>query len=444
MGNPMRIWCGVISLLLSVLATSPARAQDWTERNKGKLRPLARFHHDMVYDSVRQRTIMFGGFNNQAGFLDDTWEWDGNAWTQLKPGTRPPARAAHTMAYDSARQRVVLFGGTGMKGILSDTWEWDGTTWSLRAPVTIPPAAIMCDMAYNPVRKRTVFFGSNGDTWEWDGINWVKRQPVTNPAGRLVYAMAYDAARQRTVMFGGSHGTVGWSNEFWEWDGVNWTQRKQAVSPSGRHSHEMAYDAARKRIVLFAGDSFTWWQDDTWEWDGTNWTQRQPATHPSKRIDHRMVYDASRQRVVLFGGLNLVSHSHDDTWEYGFPAVLVPSGAARPGTTVGLDLTAANDAGLGYQTGSSLGTGPITLGTRKIYLGPDPLLAISVGGWWPSIFSGYQGVLDKRGQAQATIDIPNYPRLVGTRLHTAFVTLDPKAPSGIRSISNTETIVVNR
>jgi hypothetical protein len=442
MRSPISVWCVVLSLLAAVLAIPCLGAQDWSERNKGKLRPPARSNHAMVYDSVRKRVVLFGGYHVYTGFFNDIWEWDGSAWTQLKPGVSPPVRGAHAMAYDSARQRVVLFGGTGLKGMLADTWEWDGITWTQRTPATNPPATGMFAMAYDPVRKRTVYFAGNGDTWEWDGINWTKRQPATIPAGRSNYAMVYDAARGRIVMFGGSHGITAWSNELWEWDGTNWRQRKPAVSPPGRYSHAMAYDAARRKIVLFGGDSMAWWQNDTWEWDGSNWGQRWPVTNPSKRVDHTMVYDASRFRVVLFGGMNLGGIGTNDTWEYGFPATLVLTGASRIGTTVSLALTAAEDGGLGYQVGSSMGTGPIPIDYRLIGLSPDVLLGVSVSDLWPWIFSGYRGVLDSRGQAQAAIHIPNLPPLVGTRIHTAFVTLDPQAPSGIKSIGNTVSFVI--
>jgi hypothetical protein len=62
---------------------------------------------------------------------------------------------------------------------------------------------------------------------------------------------------------------------------------------------------------------------------------------------------------------------------------------------------------------------------------------VSTSGGWPSVFWGYQGVMDAKGESQAAIHIPSIPALIGVRLHTAFVTLDPQAPSGIRSISNT-------
>ena len=117
--------------------------------------------------------------------------------------------------------------------------------------------------------------------------------------------------------------------------------------------------------------------------------------------------------------------------------MLTGSGSTRRGGTVALLLEAPTDASLSFQLGSSYGTGPLWLGTRWVFLSPDSLLAVSVNGLWPSVFQGYRGVLDIRGQATAQINIPRLQALIGTRIHTAFITLDPAAPSGIRSISNT-------
>jgi len=117
--------------------------------------------------------------------------------------------------------------------------------------------------------------------------------------------------------------------------------------------------------------------------------------------------------------------------------VLEGKGTPRPGGTVGFTLTATNDVGRQFHLGTSLGTGPIPIDTRQIDLSPDNLLLVTVNNYWPSVFSGYRGVIDSKGQAQAAIHIPNLPALIGTRIHTAFVTLDSAAPSGIRSISNT-------
>ena len=71
---------------------------------------------------------MFGGIGATTT-LDDTWIWDGAAWTQQQTDAGPPARAAATSAAN--HQEVVLFGGQDPNGVLlGDTWTWNGTSWT--------------------------------------------------------------------------------------------------------------------------------------------------------------------------------------------------------------------------------------------------------------------------------------------------------------------------
>lgn len=123
-------------------------------------------------------------------------------------------------------------------------------------------------------------------------------------------------------------------------------------------------------------------------------------------------------------------------------AVITLSGSGKPGTTVNLDLTAPTEPGKPYQVGSSLGTGPIPIGTRQIGLSPDGMLVASVGGLLPSVFVSYTGLLDAAGKGQASLVIPNIPALKGVRVHSAFVTVDGTAPQGISLISPTETLTI--
>jgi len=125
-------------------------------------------------------------------------------------------------------------------------------------------------------------------------------------------------------------------------------------------------------------------------------------------------------------------------------AVLTGSGTPRPGNTIDLDILAPADAGLPYQLATSLSTGPIVLGNRQIGLGPDDLLVVSIFGYLPSVFVNYAAILDANGKAKAKINLLNSPALVGLRLHSAFVTLHPSSPFGIRSISNTFSFSVQR
>ena len=117
-------------------------------------------------------------------------------------------------------------------------------------------------------------------------------------------------------------------------------------------------------------------------------------------------------------------------------------GVARPGLSVRLDLKASDSRGLPYQFGSSFGTGPIPVGARTIGLSADPLLVISVGGLLPGVFRDYAGQVDSQGEAHAAIQIPNHQGLVGLTLHSAAVTLDPRMPFGLRTITNTTSFLI--
>ncbi|WP_437639501.1 Kelch repeat-containing protein [Sorangium sp. So ce854] len=368
--------------------------------------PSARADHAMAYDAARQRVVLFGGFAGGAS-RDDTWSWDGRTWTQVTPAGRSPApRHAHAMAYDAARRRIVLFGGSRVPNAgVDDTWEWDGTAWTEIAPAgsSRPSPRFASAMAYDAARERAVLYGgarynassqgvsSLGDTWEWDGTTWTERRPAgsspSSPPWRARHAMAYDAAQGRIVLHDGGSGVWEWDGaawterttagsspssrdnamvydvardrvvlvdygETWLWDGTGWTERAFAdASPGGRYGPAMAYDAGRGRVVLFGSDSAndTWewdgttWTEratasspargakivydagrgrtflhgwgETWEWDGAEWTELTPASSPPTRSRHAMAYDVARRRTVLFGG-EFADQARGDTWEW--------------------------------------------------------------------------------------------------------------------------------
>ncbi|MCY2956236.1 MAG: hypothetical protein NT107_04280 [Planctomycetota bacterium] len=45
----------------------------------------------MAYDSGRNRTVLFGGYNNGIGFIGDTWEWNGVSASAYATGCGSPA-----------------------------------------------------------------------------------------------------------------------------------------------------------------------------------------------------------------------------------------------------------------------------------------------------------------------------------------------------------------
>ncbi len=294
--------------------------RSWIERTSA-LSPIPRFGHAMAYDAARGRVVLFGGYDFVTGqFLDDLWEWDGNTWAAASFATGPSPRFGHGLVYDSQRQRVVLFGGAGETSVLADTWEWDGTDWTLRMPATSPPQREFGALAYDSARGRTVLFGGFdgavylGDTWEWDGIDWVERAPVTSPPGRTWHMLSFDDARGRTILFGGYDGITPY-NDTWEWDGSAWLYTSAAGGPTPRVVTSMVFDRARNRTMLFGGYDGRAALGDTWEWDGVAWAAKTPATSPPARSNHAVSFDDARGRMVLFAGY-AGGPFFADTWEW--------------------------------------------------------------------------------------------------------------------------------
>jgi len=137
----------------------------------------------MVYDARRGRVVVFGGMGVAAPGqrpppLGDTWEFDGQRWTQLRV-TGPSARFSAGAAYDSRSGRVIIFGGLDATGFVGDTWAWNGRAWT-KVSDTGPEPRGMGYLAYDKARDRVVLFGGrkgypNGDlndTWELVGSTW--------------------------------------------------------------------------------------------------------------------------------------------------------------------------------------------------------------------------------------------------------------------------------
>lgn len=97
--------------------------------------PPPRYRHSMTFDSDAGVIILFGGLpaGRSDTSFEDTWIWDGQQWKEIKMAG-PTKRNSHVMAYDPVRRRTVLYGGGFWDGkvgtIYDDTWEWDGKQWT--------------------------------------------------------------------------------------------------------------------------------------------------------------------------------------------------------------------------------------------------------------------------------------------------------------------------
>src|SRR5262249_23454566 len=152
--------------------------------------------------------VLFGGNNGSLIAAAETWEWDGTNWTQITPINIPPGRWFSAMSYDSLHQRTIMFGGFGGLGstrVLADTWEWDGVNWLQRTSLVSPSKRRSHAMSYDAVRARTVLFGGvndgylpTGDTWEWDGVSWNQVATPVSPSARIDHTLVFDSIRGRS------------------------------------------------------------------------------------------------------------------------------------------------------------------------------------------------------------------------------------------------------
>lgn len=175
----------------------------------------------MVYDSARDKIVLFGGTG--LSLNNDTWEWSGEdrRWMQIVTKNSPIGRYGHAMVYDSNRERVVLYGGTTNTDVLGDTWEFDGNDW-LRIQIDGPGTRRFPKMVYDSARKKTVLFSGlpsseyvfAGDTWEYDGEKWepINVETIQDDSG----SMAYDPIRNVIVLFTGFYGWNEEIGETWE------------------------------------------------------------------------------------------------------------------------------------------------------------------------------------------------------------------------------------
>jgi N-acetylneuraminic acid mutarotase len=96
---------------------------------------------------LHDKAVLFGGGTLGPNYILETWEWDGGAWTERKV-EGPSARSTPMMA--ALQGKIVLFGGVvirsgSMYEELADTWEWDGNTWTERnvsGPIGVSDAAM--------------------------------------------------------------------------------------------------------------------------------------------------------------------------------------------------------------------------------------------------------------------------------------------------------------
>ena len=200
------------------LGPSPA----WTQLAPTGTKPAARHAHTMIYDPVRDRLVIFAG-RDVIGDRNDVWglSLSGTpAWTELLPSGTPPTAREHASAiYDPLRDRMIVFGGFDGKPTWNgDVWEltFSPLAWNKITPAIAGPTARDRHTAvYDPVNDRMVVFGGRDASSHWTNDVWALSlggTPVwlaitpsgSPPPARWGHSAIFDALDRKMVIFGGS------------------------------------------------------------------------------------------------------------------------------------------------------------------------------------------------------------------------------------------------
>jgi hypothetical protein len=262
-------------------ALSLGQAPSWTFLNQTSSRPVS--DQAQINDPVRDRTLIFGGTLSSGTLTNGVWALPGgtSTWVQITTAGSPPyARAGSAGVYDPIRDRMLVFGGynsTYLHPYLNETWELslsDTPTWTQLAPVGDPPSGRRdCVAIYDPQQDRMLVFGGSGatnDVWalSLSGTpTWTQLSPSgTPPSARSNAAGIYDSSLNALAIFGGSTGP----REVWRLSlgTLSWAKLLPAgPSPGISPAQPVAvYDPGDARMVICATEiggsvwTITWYE----------------------------------------------------------------------------------------------------------------------------------------------------------------------------------------
>lgn len=333
-GNPGQVWT------LSLPATG---TPEWTQVDLRGLMPPAWPAFSAVYDSLRDRILVFGGFIPGSTSID-LWalSLDGEPrWTPIiTQGDPPPAGRDYSLVLDPNRDRLVVYGGEADYTLnVSDLWELSLSatpTWSPIAPPKYRPPwpRTGASVVYDRRNDRMIIHGGWGAVDQpWciyggylfydttvlnftDTLNWWPYNSGPCPPARYGATTVLDAAHQRMIIVGGQTRDCNFSGvlqDAWvcQFDGTpSWSQ--VAASGPVTTGHAGIYSPERNSVICFSG---RWEQCHELDLDTGTWTQILPAmpdTFPPRQLASTLLTDREAGRLLMIGGAG-----SGDLWSFG-------------------------------------------------------------------------------------------------------------------------------
>ena len=198
---------------------------EWISLLPSGLPPSPRMDHSAVYDGIRDRMLVFAGANTDGVGRNDTYalSFSGDlAWSPITPWDFrfPPVRSEHVAVFDSMRDRMLVFGGTDWDFGLArnDVWVFSfhgDPCWTELSPAGTEPFPRTCAASIiDSARDRLIIHGGSNyssppwynDVWELplDGSEWRQLLPEgPQPPGDDGKIALYDSAEDRMITFSG-------------------------------------------------------------------------------------------------------------------------------------------------------------------------------------------------------------------------------------------------
>lgn len=235
--------------------------------------PSLRTGHAAIVDTSQKRMIIFGGKSGST-YLNDVWEWNlsQKEWSALSStGTAPAARINHTAIYDSLRDRMIIFGGNSGSGtnFYNDVSILDLTKspaeWSaLSTGGNVPVGRIGHSAIYDTANDTMVVYGGLtgssvvNEVYSLDLATnlWTKVTTTGDvPAGSMKHTTVYDSDTQKMILFGGTD-LFSYMDKAYTFDLSS--NEFEEIYPGGsqpdqRARHSAIYDKTNKRMIIFAG-----------------------------------------------------------------------------------------------------------------------------------------------------------------------------------------------
>lgn len=296
--------------------------------------------HSMVWDANDDLFFVFGGIDGSGSLLNDLWSYNPvtGQWSQISSAnstsgtcansTWPAPRMNAAMVWDSVHQQILLYGGVGANNrYLGDLWSYSPSSgagnWTPIACSGNGPGARAANAVWNGSQMLLPGgigkYGPVSDFWAYTPTpgssgNWQRLAEL--PMGPRAYqTLAWDSTDNQMFTFGGLDLSGQQRDDFYAYSastGWRLITPASASKPKARQQAIGVWDSKDNKLLLLGG-----WNDNDpagpywglWVYDpGTNlWDLLTPLDKSDDHIipgrtDATMVWDARDQETFIYAG----------------------------------------------------------------------------------------------------------------------------------------------